>query len=346
MCWAAAASNILEWTGWGRVGNITTADQIFAYFQDHWTDYGNYTKHAWDWWFDGTNDSEGWEGFSQVDVLGGGFFPNDFDPNKDFDHFFHETVDDGAAMDAIADYLQSGIGVTLTIGLGVKRHAITCWGYVVDADNPDVYRGVYITNSDDDKGSLTPVDELQYYEVRSANGQWCLEDMFGNDWFISGVYGLERRPPDRAAATGVPQVPASLPTTRLVVAQDLRNSHGMVAFGGAPVYVPRLQRLEGFAGQPGRSAVQAVGRAMMNFEINQRVATAHRLPTDFDAGRWEAAVDLLAASQTDLRGDAYAGAVDAAFDANQVWRYAAFHDSGPRLHTDPCGLVPQVRQFD
>ncbi|HUU42822.1 MAG TPA: proprotein convertase P-domain-containing protein, partial [Planctomycetota bacterium] len=37
MCWAAAASNVLEWTGWGETGGMTTSDQMFAYFQNHWT---------------------------------------------------------------------------------------------------------------------------------------------------------------------------------------------------------------------------------------------------------------------------------------------------------------------
>ena len=39
MCWAAAAANILYWTGWGNVldGIMHTVDQIFQYFQDHWT---------------------------------------------------------------------------------------------------------------------------------------------------------------------------------------------------------------------------------------------------------------------------------------------------------------------
>ncbi|MFO8012577.1 MAG: hypothetical protein R6X20_04635, partial [Phycisphaerae bacterium] len=77
MCWAAVASNLLEWTGWGKTGGMTTADDMFAYFQDHWTDQGGNMYYGWDWWFDGTNDSPGDpDEWSQVDVPGGGFYPS------------------------------------------------------------------------------------------------------------------------------------------------------------------------------------------------------------------------------------------------------------------------------
>ena len=71
MCWAAAASNILVWTGWGDIYS-TDEDNIFGYFQDHWTDSGALMEFGWDWWFDGTNPSQGWSGWSQVDDPGGG----------------------------------------------------------------------------------------------------------------------------------------------------------------------------------------------------------------------------------------------------------------------------------
>ena len=39
LCWAAAACNVMNWTGWGFVINgtqdITNEDEMFRYFQDH-----------------------------------------------------------------------------------------------------------------------------------------------------------------------------------------------------------------------------------------------------------------------------------------------------------------------
>jgi hypothetical protein len=42
MCWAATGSNMLTYTGWGfPVGaSFSNEDDIFAYFQNHWTDAG------------------------------------------------------------------------------------------------------------------------------------------------------------------------------------------------------------------------------------------------------------------------------------------------------------------
>ncbi len=79
MCWAAAASNILTWTGWGNVSAISDqsdqyeADEIFKYFQDHWTDEGSWPTDAWSWWFDGNNPDSG-IGASEVTAAGGDFF--------------------------------------------------------------------------------------------------------------------------------------------------------------------------------------------------------------------------------------------------------------------------------
>ena len=56
LCWAAATSNILEYTGWGQVGGMTNTDDMFAHFQDHWTDQVGNSYYGFDWWFDGTND--------------------------------------------------------------------------------------------------------------------------------------------------------------------------------------------------------------------------------------------------------------------------------------------------
>jgi hypothetical protein len=48
MCWAAAASNILAWTGWGYPSGTSFAneDDMFGYYQDHWTDQGGIMEFA------------------------------------------------------------------------------------------------------------------------------------------------------------------------------------------------------------------------------------------------------------------------------------------------------------
>lgn len=188
MCWAASASNILAWTGWGEKYS-TNADTIFAYFQSHWTDGGGSAYVGWDWWFDGTSltqsSSYAAAGWSQVDVAGGGFWTG-----YSFSNYFWGTSDDSSATLAIKSLLTSGYGVSLGVTTGSSGHAITCWGYQYDDQGNIV--GIYVTDSDDSKSSDNPSDILQYYTVSYSNGEWYLEDFYNSDsWYITEVLGLK-----------------------------------------------------------------------------------------------------------------------------------------------------------
>lgn len=193
MCWAAAASNILNWTGWGDIFS-DSEDAIFGYYQNHWTDLGGFMEYAWNWWFDGTNPSEGWAGYSQVDEPGGGFYTD-----LSFSDYYHGesyygNTNGKNALNAIKNYLNSGYGVTLAI-YGPGAHAITCWGY--DYDEQDNVLGLWITDSDDDKHLLSPPDQLAYYDVFQTDPQskWFLADYAGSDgWYIDYVQALDRTP--------------------------------------------------------------------------------------------------------------------------------------------------------
>ncbi|HLA86162.1 MAG TPA: hypothetical protein VJL29_15350, partial [Thermoguttaceae bacterium] len=112
LCWAAAASNVLEWTGWGQVDGMTTTDDMFAYFQNHWTDDGGWMDCGWDWWFDGTNPGQNWGG-SQVDVSGGGFYPS-----ENVYDYIHWDFNEQTTMSSINSYLHNGYGVTIGIYYG------------------------------------------------------------------------------------------------------------------------------------------------------------------------------------------------------------------------------------
>ncbi len=199
MCWAAAASNILAWGGWGTP-EYSTEDAIWQYYQDHWTDQGGLMEYGWDWWFDGTNPSQGWndpvenaDGWSQVDAAGGGFYPT-----FNFNDYYHETEDDALAMSAIDDYLHDGYGVTAAIyieddlGKIVGGHALTVWGYDYDS-TPDDYTSLLFSESD-----YYPSDDgLERYlwsgglNQSSDDNKWYL---WGTDWYIGEVQALESKP--------------------------------------------------------------------------------------------------------------------------------------------------------
>ena len=187
MCWAAAAANVLEWTGWGQVDGMTDTDDMFEYFQDHWTDEGGIMRFGWDWWFDGTNSSQGWDDWSQVDVAGGGFYPSE----SFFSHYRVQS-NDSFALAAIDQYLHAGYGVAIGVYNDPYGHAITSWGVNYNPDDPSDYYGIWVTDSDDDKRSGDPPDRLRYYEVEEAAGQWYLQGFYGSDdWHIGAVQALE-----------------------------------------------------------------------------------------------------------------------------------------------------------
>ena len=189
MCWAGAAANVLDWTGWGHVAGITNADEMFGYFQDHWTDQGGQMSYGWQWWFTGANPSSGWTGWSQVDVTGGGFHQS-----ESYSSLYHYSSNDSTAMATIDTYLRSGYGTTIGI-YGPGGHAITVWGLTHDADNPSKYSGLYLTDSDDYKYHPSAPDRLRYYEVEYSSNKWYLQDYYGSDsWYIGVIAALAPSP--------------------------------------------------------------------------------------------------------------------------------------------------------
>lgn len=178
MCWAAAASNILSWGGWGT-SSFGTEDEIFQNFKDHWTNEGGLMEYGWDWWLNGTNPPN-WDGWSQVDVEGGG---NHW-PEYSFSNSYYENWNAKESMSAIDEYLHAGYGVTLAIYRPNGGHALTVWGY--EWDNTG-YNGIYVTDSDDD------ISQRIYCSVSRRGQRWYLGDDYSG-WYIGGVEALAATP--------------------------------------------------------------------------------------------------------------------------------------------------------
>ncbi len=191
LCWAATGSNMMEWTGWGFVSTFDNTDDIFHDFQDHWTDYGYYIEGGLQWWFDGTNPGPG--GVPTVDVPGSGDF---WDPPYAY-ATYSTTYSGSDTLQYIDSYLRNG----MVIGLGITGHAITCWGFEYDpavdkaADPVNYYKGVWVTDSDDNKNLSNPPDVLRDFPVSYHDGMWHL-DRFGTEYQIDVVTGLAPFPDD------------------------------------------------------------------------------------------------------------------------------------------------------
>lgn len=181
MCWAAAASNILEWTGWGNV--VGDTDQIFEYFQDKWSNAGGLSYYGWQWWFTGDNYHQGDTGWAQETENGGGFWSSEYD----FDNFIAFTSNDEYAMNWAAFFLENGYGTVLSLTNDITdaKHAITLWGYGVDDSN------IWIEITDSDDGFYG----LSQYSISQTSDRWELQYYNNEDgWYISSVQGLAASP--------------------------------------------------------------------------------------------------------------------------------------------------------
>jgi len=182
LCWAATASNMLEWAGWGYAGGMTNADEFLDYFEAHWTDEGGLPKYAIEWWLNGTNGKQGDAGWSQVDVAGANFYP-DFD----YTDYYEFDSDPANVMDHIDDWTAAGYAMGLSLRGGGLAHEVTCWGYNYDPGetpgDPDYYLGVWITDSDDNKGVAdghTAPNDLHYYAIDwdATDNHWNFDSYF------------------------------------------------------------------------------------------------------------------------------------------------------------------------
>lgn len=198
LCWAAASSNILVYTGWGNVGGMTTTDEIFTHFQDHFTDQGGKSIIGFNWWFDGINDMQGAnpavddaDGWAQEDVDGGGGFY----PTLNHDDYTRWTSTDSTALSTLEAWMQDGYGCTISISGPTMSHAITAWGFSYDNSDSQYYTGIWVTDSDDNKTDEYPLDLLRYYELEylSETERWYLSGGYygtGSTNYISEVCGL------------------------------------------------------------------------------------------------------------------------------------------------------------
>lgn len=160
MCWAATASDILAWTGWGEViRNVQNIDgeannhendiedMIFSRFKEAFANDSGYIGDAIQWFFDGS------EGNLTETVPGKG-------------NLLHQAADVSLLdianinnMNTLASELRSGSGVGLSIhtASGDSGHALTCWGYAYNSGlsrtDPNYYTGLIISDSNDRIGS-------------------------------------------------------------------------------------------------------------------------------------------------------------------------------------------------
>ena len=170
LCWAASAANILKWSGWDA--GYANEDDIFDFMNDNTHDAGGWQSWAWEWWFDGTQGSH-FGGSSHT-----GFYTT-AEYNAAYDYEW-DNADLDVALDIAADWLENDYGVGIAVKDGCY-HAVTLWG-IDTCETTGDYLGVWITDSDNNKGGPDPrPNTLDYYDVfYGADDLWHLDGMCGD----------------------------------------------------------------------------------------------------------------------------------------------------------------------
>ena len=188
LCWAAAASNVLHYTGWGEQAHesLTSPDAIFQTFIYSFTDDGLTSEDGIRWFFSGVNRQQ-WDE-SGAQALGNygefrGFLP-DYAPDSVMRKY--DIVDrlNGTSwpldMDIVLSHLREGWGCTVGLGWYEQRygnyyqrdggHAVTLWGYIreksIQEINADGYIALLVSDSDSDNAGNYTVEDAWNAENR------------------------------------------------------------------------------------------------------------------------------------------------------------------------------------
>jgi hypothetical protein len=170
LCWAASAANILAWSGWDA--GFANEDDIFDFLEvETPIDAGGWQNEAWNFWFTGTQAGGHFGGSSHT-----GFYTT-AEYNAALDQ---DWTNDSIALDIARGWLEDDYGVGLAI-LNGCYHAITLWGIDIDDTTGD-YLGVWVTDSDSNKGGPDPrPNNLEYYTASFNSGD--------NHWYLDGICG-------------------------------------------------------------------------------------------------------------------------------------------------------------
>jgi len=224
MCWAASASNIIQWwqdryvamggtlpstavTGPGKDGTYELA--LMDMFHEEWDNmYGGFVFHAVPWYFEGKNVCQGWSYQAQplAGHAGGYFTSAKFTYDKYMDFGYTSDINgygiwgNGTSLegidrlkefsDIVVESMDRGMA-SLTISLAENimslHHATTLWGYEIDNATGLLTR-LWLTDSDDltsePKGQILHEFTVSIGEGKSHVKLSCPSIRYQNVWVV------------------------------------------------------------------------------------------------------------------------------------------------------------------
>lgn len=159
LCWAAASSNMLRFSGWGSEVGFRTEDDLFESFISAFTDAGGSYTYGLDWFFNGYYAMQGNDGWAQLRAPGeSGKYLSEYPADS-----LYQTYEISNHIDnlrPVLDALERDCAVGISIGnylssFRIGGHAITLWGYLHDTSaspySKEAYPAIFISDSDSDK---------------------------------------------------------------------------------------------------------------------------------------------------------------------------------------------------
>ncbi|MCR4804897.1 MAG: hypothetical protein K5981_04515 [Clostridia bacterium] len=222
LCWAAAASNALYYTGWAAQTEygFDSPDRVFELLVNYFSDGGGSSECAISWFFSGINPTQNVPGFAYVDTGDYGDLwglLNDYCPGVFTRRIY--MMERGSEKNCcpnivpvLAD-LRKGAGVVMSVdwydmhGSGSSAtysreggHSITLWGYVqkkgYGAFDPSDYTALLFTDSDSDKYSCgsrgeawSAANRLQYSDLAYVGFRSEDDGIDHTTWQLTGYEG-------------------------------------------------------------------------------------------------------------------------------------------------------------
>lgn len=165
MCWAAATSNMLHYTGWAQEAGFQDEDEMFEVFVDYFDDHGGQYVYGLDWFFNGNNRMQTVDDWAHI-VKDYGTFPGFFPEYCSTSNYIsYDMKRQPENLPEVLEKLRSGYAVGVGFGFytGSFRwggHAVTLWGYVQDITksmyDPEAYVACFLTDSDSHKEEYQP----------------------------------------------------------------------------------------------------------------------------------------------------------------------------------------------
>ncbi|MEE0857514.1 MAG: dockerin type I repeat-containing protein [Ruminococcus sp.] len=233
LCWAAATSNVLAYTGWADATGLGDEDDVFDLFSEKFNDDGSWSHCGFNWFFNGILPYGPDTIAAQAEANSGAYMTDYAYDNvaKTYDLLSGSSNRIDAAKTILND-LKNGRGIVLCGGLTLGApvffgaHAITCWGGLVNnnygENEEEHYEMLFFADSDSDLTNLEnrrSAPNKIHPLILSAYPD--LDESFSsNSWYCENYYGLYL-----SEFTSVAPYPADgLAETSVKATKDMKNT--------------------------------------------------------------------------------------------------------------------------